>query len=358
MTNQIIDLTICQLCKENPAVYGDGLTWSRCAKCELARNKSAGNSAKYEAPKGEGFEHKIVEGLTSIIIPVYINTYALFHYTGNCIGSVRENTMDDYEIVIVDNGSPIKPPNINSYYAQRVIINESNFGVTKAWNQGIRTSVGEYIVLLNNDVQVYGDWLGGLMENLDDYDLVMAHPMYSLTEPFARAIESMKIRDKVTKSTKLFSDFKDFSCVMFKRSLIDEIGLFDEQFFNYCSDIDFIKRLEAAGKKITCVDYVAVSHLSDATGISIKETPQIMNEDKAKFKKKWENESDRALIRTIETGDSIFLLKDKTVHHIENPETLRALGYDFGNEMLIDFQLYNGYKKGESINMQNYERYT
>lgn len=322
--------------------------------------------------QGEGFDHRIIPGLTSIILPIYMKDYALFHYTGNCIGSVREHTPEgSYELVVIDNGSPIQPPAMQSYYAHRVIKNEENLGVTKAWNQGIRISVGEYIVLLNNDVQVFEHWLDDMKLALDSggYDLAMAHPMYSLTEPFARAVESKAIRERVALSGNIYSDFKDFSCVMFKRTLLDEIGLFDEDFFSYASDSEFFQRMDRAGKKWVCCETVATSHLSDATGYSMPETPEIMNKDKATFEAKKRNytpipnnspaEADRplSLIRVSNGGDALYLYvhSSKKMHHIKDPETLRALGFDFGQEGV--WTQIDHCEKGEEITMQNYQNY-
>lgn len=358
------DLTICGECGKNPAVYGDGITWSRCSFCQNQHNGS--EQQVQEDVLGDGVSHNIVDGLVSIIIPVYMNNYTLFHYTGNCIGSIREHTnIEKYEIVIVDNGSPIKPPSLHSYYAHRVIQNDQNLGVTKAWNQGIRASVGEYICLMNNDVQVFDGWLETMKNSLDNgLDLVMAHPMYSLTEPFARAVESSSAQ----RGMKHFDDIpggKDFSCVMMKRSLLDEMGLFDEYFFTYCSDIDFLKRLDIAGKKYRIVP-AYTSHISDATGFSIESTPDIMNEDSRRFKEKWESKQEfinltpkdiegdfkfKILIRTPQTGDDIFLLIEKKYHHIKDPETLFALGYSFGQEEII--RSLDLLEKGEEINMEN-----
>ena len=72
--------------------------------------------------------------------------------------------------------------------------------------------------------------------------------------------------------------------------MIDEIGLFDEQFFNYCSDVDFLKRMEEAGKKYGMSDKVATHHVASGTGFHIEKTPEIMNEDKEKFRLKWESQ--------------------------------------------------------------------
>lgn len=386
--DQQINLTICQECKEEPAIYGDGLTWSRCSGCQLKKAQQEQieqpeSQPPVADPSTDSFEHQIVPGLTSIIVPVYMLNYALFHYTGNCIGSVREHTPEGtYELLIVDNGSAIQPPGPESYYAHKVIKNEKNLGVTKAWNQGIRMSTGEYIVLLNNDVQVFDGWLEGLRENLVEYDLVMAHPMYSKTEPFARAVEAKKIKDAVIASPNILSGFKDFSCVMMRRSLFDELGLFDERFFNYCSDSDFFDRMKEAGKKWACIEYVPTSHLSDATGYSMPDVGKIMDIDKETYAKKQEEKKfevsqstsntetqivseewsppvvppkkEGELVRSSLTGDAIYFKgKDKKWHHITSPEVLHALGFDFGQEKLTD----SIDEIGDDITMSNYKEY-
>lgn len=382
MSNPTIDLTICQDCHVNPAVYGDGLTWSRCSACQLKHQKAEvgeepkpAKSMELDQPAGveQTVEHKIIPGLVSIILPVYMVNYTLFHYTGNCIGSIKENTLTglknedpDYELIVVDNGSPIQPPDLNAYYADKVIKNEKNLGVTKAWNQAIRMSQGEYIVLINNDVQVFWMWLRSLKAKCDEgYDLVMAHPMYSLTEPFARGAQAWEAHE----GKKKFDDVeKDFSCVMIKRSVFDEIGLFDEAFFNYCQDSDFFRRLEAAGKKWIMSDKVFTSHISDATGFSVPETPELMNIDKATFAQKYpavEKSVDKMahpgeqLVRANSTGDSIFLVlkEEKTLHHISSPEVLHALGYEFGEEEIVDDDYLGQFKYSEDITMENISQY-
>src|SRR3990167_4329859 len=135
-----------------------------------------------------GIPHEIIPGLTSIIIPIYNIDYSLMHYTGNCLGAVREHTdktKTPYEIILVDNASPIKlEPSM--YPVEKVIVNEVNLGYAKAVNKGIRVSQGEYVCVMNNDTQVFEHWLEDMQEALTKLDLVMATPMYG--EPFARAV--------------------------------------------------------------------------------------------------------------------------------------------------------------------------
>lgn len=382
---------ICQDCNKEPATYGDGLTWARCSGCQL-KFQQAQTSNQAQAPQvtrsdsgmvaSEGFEHKTTPGLVSIVMPIYNVNYSLFHYTGNAIGSIREHTnkaVTPYELIIIDNGSPIKPPTLQSYYAEKVVTNQTNEGVTRAWNKGVRVSFGEYIVLINSDTQVFDGWLEELKVALDDgADLVMAHPMYSLTEPFARGVEAAKVRQGKYIFDKLE---RDFSCVMFRKELFDEIGGFDETFFNYCSDVDFIRRMEQAGKVIKMVDRVAIHHISDATGYSIPETPEIMNKDKAAYEEKWaqvnreekvhiadrvggwldaegmEEAKEVKFIRTAETGDKVYLINGNQVNWIRDPKTLEDLGGGFDKVVEISKEEFSKYERGEPIGQHNIEKY-
>src|SRR3990167_9847877 len=101
MDNQLINLSICQVCKVNPAVYGDGVTFARCSKCEYEHNKEHPEEV-IEPPvqtTGQGIPHQMIPGLVSIIMPLYNVNYALFHYTGNAIGSLRSHTKREKEAV-------------------------------------------------------------------------------------------------------------------------------------------------------------------------------------------------------------------------------------------------------------------
>jgi len=72
------DLTICQNCQVNPAVYGDGLTWSRCAPCQAKKVKENVVSEPTDQPPveeaRESFEHKIIPGLVSIVLPTFLTS--------------------------------------------------------------------------------------------------------------------------------------------------------------------------------------------------------------------------------------------------------------------------------------------
>lgn len=247
-----------------------------------------GQPVPESAPKAEP-----EKGFTSIIIPAYINSYPIFHVTGNCIGSIREHTdrsKTPFEIILVLNGTKdsIKFSNFAETKCEKVIESEENLGYAKAVNKGIRCARGEYIAVVNNDVMVFDNWLEDMQECLNNgLELVQAIPLYGV--PFGRAVESREEREKFKDKPiqESFSDFRDFSCVLTRKALFNKIGLFDEQFKMYCEDLDLVRRIEENGGKVTSTRKVRTHHIIGLTSSTVLDTPEIMNESKQKLKDKW-----------------------------------------------------------------------
>ena len=369
MEDPKIDPKLCQICGDL-ATYGDGTTWAKCSKHQYESKEVVVPAQESKEPEGE--PHKTVPGLTSIIIPVYNLNYFMFHITGNCIGAIREHTPDlPYEIIIVDNGSAVKhdKEHMSDWLADKVILNEENVGYVKAVNQGIRAAFGEYIAVVCTDVQVFYNWLEDAQEALKHVDLVYAKPMYGM--PWARAKEAFKERAKwVDKPIEesLNNDPQDGSCFITTKKLLDEVGLFDERFFNYAADVDLYRRINEAGKKHAGSERIRTHHIIQASAQSIEDNPEIMTADKEAFKAKWDNpepvaeeaptlDENTPLVRAPASGDKLYLLYDDTLHWITTPETLTALGYGFGQERIIEDTEYRGMERGEPINMSNVDKY-
>lgn len=264
----------------------------------------------YPAHEEKGQSLAIKEGFTSIIVPVYLNSYPVFHYTGHCLGSIRQNTdqgKTPYEIIFVQNGRKGTENVIEEFTeetykqigADKIISNEKNLGFAAAVNQGIRCSTGEFIAIINNDAMVFPHWLEDMQEALTaGLALAMATPMYGM--PFARATEAAIFRAasfplsegtrNVLKDSgieKTFADFRDFSCVLTTRALFEKVGLFDEQFFMYGEDLDLIRRIEKEGGKVASTTRVRTFHISGGTSSGLAETPEILDESKRLLKEKW-----------------------------------------------------------------------
>ena len=87
----------------------------------------------------------------SIIIPVYQTE----KYIIDCIESVLKQDSDDYELILVDDGSTDGSSKICDQYASQFekisVIHKRNGGLSDARNKGIRAAAGEYLLFLDSD---------------------------------------------------------------------------------------------------------------------------------------------------------------------------------------------------------------
>ena len=90
----------------------------------------------------------------SIIVPVY----KVERYIERCISSLRNQTLTDIEIILVDDGSPDLCPQLCDEYAQKdsriKVIHKANAGLGYARNSGLEIATGEYVAFVDSD-----DWL-------------------------------------------------------------------------------------------------------------------------------------------------------------------------------------------------------
>ena len=176
----------------------------------------------------------------SIVIPTYNHCDDLLR---PCIESIQEFTdLENVEIVVVANGCV---DNTKEYLDSlgslvKVVWSDQGLGYTKATNEGIKVSTGEYVVLLNNDTQFLiqgkNSWLTRLVEPFSD--------------PKVGVTGVLELNDKSSKA-----DFLVFFCVMIRRAVFDRIGILDEIFSpGYGEDIDFCIRAKNAGYKCVCIE--------------------------------------------------------------------------------------------------------
>ena len=96
----------------------------------------------------------MVYSLVSIIIPVY----KVEPYLDKCVQSVIAQTYKDLEIILVDDGSPDRCPQMCDEWAQKDkrirVIHQKNCGLSGARNTGIREAKGEWLYFLDSD-----DWI-------------------------------------------------------------------------------------------------------------------------------------------------------------------------------------------------------
>lgn len=111
--------------------------------------------------------------ILSFIIPVY----NCEEYLGNCIDSILNSSLDDYEIILVNDGSKDNSLHICQDYASRnkiiTVINQPNKGASSARNAGLDVAVGDYIWFVDADDSICLDNVQQLLkETQKGYDII------------------------------------------------------------------------------------------------------------------------------------------------------------------------------------------
>lgn len=108
--------------------------------------------------------------LISIIVPVY----KVEKYLSECIDSILAQTYENFELILVDDGSPDNSGKICDEYAQKdkriKVIHKENAGVSSARNTGLDNANGDYITFIDSDDFVDKRYLDVLYNNLKQND--------------------------------------------------------------------------------------------------------------------------------------------------------------------------------------------
>ncbi|MGI1690245.1 glycosyltransferase [Thermoanaerobacter uzonensis] len=238
----------------------------------------------------------MVKDLSSIIIL----THNQLTYTKLCIESIRQYTDVPYEIIVVDNAST--DGTVEWLKKQKDILlieNDRNMGFAAGCNQGIKASKGEYIVLLNNDTIVTKNWLKNMIDflNLHD-DAGIVGPVTNNISGQQRINVELKTIDDIHKFANSYNitppKYRKVLrlvgfCMVMKKQLIDEIGLFDENFGigNY-EDDDLCLRTILSGKKLYMLESTFIYHFGSVTFKNSNfDYGKIMIQNRNYFVNKW-----------------------------------------------------------------------
>jgi len=208
-------------------------------------------------------------------------------YLATCLPTVFAQDFADFAVILVDNGSTDGSlAYVRAHFPQvRLIENETNLGFAAANNQGIRASNSEFVALLNNDTQVATNWLSAMWQAMAaDSAVGMCAAKMVLTEQpgvidsagialdrsgiaWGIAGGQMDGTAAVNRPAEVFG--ASGGAALYRRALLDEIGLFDEDFFAYLEDVDLAWRAQWAGWKCLYVPTATVLHLHSATSKQI-----------------------------------------------------------------------------------------
>lgn len=221
---------------------------------------------------------------TSPLLSVIIPNWNGKRFLEECIDSLKAQTLQDFETILVDNGSTDGSARfVEERYGNfvRIIRNEKNLGFTGGNNVGIRAARGEFLVLLNNDTRADLHWLEELVKATDvDRRIGMwGSKIYSYYKrDQIEAVGELIYRDGLCRSKGQFEQdrgqyevmeeifFPPGCGAMYRKRVFDEIGLFDEDFFAYADDSEIGIRARLAGWKGIFVPRAIIYHKNSGTG--------------------------------------------------------------------------------------------
>lgn len=205
-----------------------------------------------------------MEILISIIVPVF-NTHEMLK---KCIESIKRNKFQNYEIIIVDDGSDADTANVCDFFARKYsnidVYHIDNHGVSYARNYGIRHSSGEYIMFIDSDDLLEQNALEILYSvcTNNKADLVVAN-YYSISDKGRRTILPNNNKNLlVLHDSGIMTTFLKTDCIrwtvwgkIFKRSAIQ--GCFFPVEMKTAEDMYFMYQVCKKVKKVMCIpDYL------------------------------------------------------------------------------------------------------
>lgn len=211
--------------------------------------------------------------LVSVIIPTYNRNKELI----KLIYSLLESDYKKMEIIIIDDASPSGiPEEIKSLQNVTVIRNNKEKLVSGSRNIGIQNANGDLYFLVDDDNVVARNTISELVTVINSSSLIaIVCPLNYYLEDPRRIWWAGTVRSKVTSLTRSIGkeqidihQFKNLinsesfrNAFMFKRKLIQEIGLFDEKYFPiHYEEADFSERVKQKGLKILVVTTAKIWH--------------------------------------------------------------------------------------------------
>lgn len=217
--------------------------------------------------------------LFSVIIPNWNGK----RFLQPCLDALRNQTHPALEIIIADNASSDGSQELirTEYPEVRLIELPTNRGFTGACNAGMEAATGQYVALLNNDTEVDPGWAAAIVEAFQK------HPEAGIVASkmllFDKRDHIHTAGDGFTVDGRAFNrgvwqkdagqfDQEEFvfgACggsSAYRRTVLDEVGLLDDDYFFLLEDMDIAWRAQLAGWRALYTPHAIVYHHLSATG--------------------------------------------------------------------------------------------
>ncbi len=198
-----------------------------------------------------------------------------------CLDSLARQSRPADEVIVVDNGSADGSRELAAAHSlgPRLIELPGNGGFAAAVNRGIESAGAEVIALLNNDAVADPRWIEAGLEAFQRYPLVFMFASKMLDKERPEIIDSagdLYPPDGRPRSRGRGEAAREFDtpvevlypcagAAFYRRSLFDEVGLFEESFFAYLEDVDLGLRARGRGHVCLYIPEAVVHHAGAMT---------------------------------------------------------------------------------------------
>jgi len=222
-------------------------------------------------------------------VSVIIVSWEALPLLKQCLPSVAATTYPDLEIILADNASTDGSAAwVQTHFPSiKIVRHPENWLFCKGNNAAVPHATGDYIVFLNNDVEVPPDWLAPLVEAMErDSTIAAAQPkllqyddrsqfeyagaagghLDRLGYPFARGrvfFTNEPDRGQYDAPCDIF--WATGAAIMLRRSVLNEVGLFDARFEMHMEEIDLCWRLQRHGYRVRSVPASTVHHMGGSS---------------------------------------------------------------------------------------------
>jgi len=215
----------------------------------------------------------------SVVIPNWNGA----HHLPACLDALRRQTYPHVEVIVADNASTDDSLELlkRDYPEVRVMALSRNLGFTGACNAGLRAATGDLIALLNNDTEVDARWIETVVETFARHpeagSVASKMLLFDRRDTFHTAGDFYRLdgvpgnrgvwqKDEGQFDTEEHVFSACGGSAVYRRALLDQVGLLDEDFFFSCEDVDIGWRAQLAGWKCVYAPAAVVYHKLKATG--------------------------------------------------------------------------------------------
>ncbi|MCX5815078.1 MAG: glycosyltransferase [Proteobacteria bacterium] len=264
------------------------------------------------------------------LLSIMIISYNGIDHIKACVESIKRNTPESHEIVVVDNAKNDGSLDyVKTVPGTVVIANPTNIGYSPARAQAMSLVRGKYIASLDDDAIVTKGWASKFIKHAENHPEVgiigprsnyvsgpqivnnaSYHNIVEL-ETFAEAWSSQN-HDHVTQTIRLIG-----FCMFISRKVIDKIGCIDPNFgklFGFDDD-DYSLRTQVAGFKLLIADDIFIHHTGGPQGRGDNQYNELMLGAWEMFKEKWGIKKDLPYGSPYDIAEILSRKFDKSKHY-------------------------------------------